>query len=136
MTRTVMVRNLVAVAAITIFSVGLSGCDYWPPALQTQIEQLRSELQTATAEKTQLQNQLASITKVKDELQVQVDDLTRANRDKSSMINNLQNSLAAAQERLAKSAKVATPKAGAAKPSAKVTQKAPAKKKAAAKATR
>ena len=136
MTRTVMVRNLVAVTAIALFSVGLSGCDYWPPALQTQIEQLRSELQTATAEKTQLQNQLASITKVKDELQVQVDDLTRANRDKSSMINNLQNSLTAAQERLAKSAKVATPKAGAAKPSAKVTQKAPAKKKAAAKATR
>ena len=127
MIRTVMVRNLAAVAAITIFSVGLSGCDYWPPALQTQIEQLRSELQSATVEKTLLQNQLASVTKVKDDLQVQVDDLARANRDKSSMINSLQNSLAAAQERLAKSAKVATPKSGAAKPSAKVTQKAPAK---------
>ena len=136
MIRTVMVRNLVAVAAITIFSVGLAGCDYWPPALQTQIEQLRSELQSATVEKTQLQNQLASLTKVKDDLQVQVDDLARANRDKTSMINSLQNSLAAAQERLAKSAKVATPKAGAVKPSsAKVTQKAPAKKKAPAKAT-
>ncbi|MEK7237478.1 MAG: hypothetical protein AAB242_12685 [Nitrospirota bacterium] len=136
MTQTMMVRNLVAVAAITIFSVSLSGCDYWPPALQTQIEQLRSELQSATMEKTQLQNQLASITKVKDDLQVQVDDLSRANRDKSSMINSLQNSLAAAQERLAKSAKGATPKAGAVKPSAKVTQKkAPAKKKAAARAT-
>ena len=135
MIRTEMVRNLVAVAAITIFSVGLSGCDYWPPALQTQIEQLRSELQSATVEKTQLQNQLASLTKVKDDLQVQVDDLARANRDKTSMINSLQNSLAAAQERLAKSAKVATPKAGAVKPSAKATQKAPAKKKAPAKTT-
>ncbi len=135
MTQTMMVRNLAAVAVITIFSVGLSGCDYWPPALQTQIEQLRSELQTATVEKTQSQNQLASITKVKDDLQAQVDDLSRANRDKSSMINSLQNSLAAAQERLAKSAKVATPKAGAVKPSAKVTQKASAKKKAPSKAT-
>ena len=48
MIRTAMVRNLVAVAAITLVSVGLSGCDYWPPALQTQIEQLRSELQSAT----------------------------------------------------------------------------------------
>lgn len=133
MTRTVMVRNLVAVAAITIVSVGLSGCDYWPPALQTQIEQLRSELQTVTMEKTQLQNQLVAITKVKDDLQVQVDDLTRANRDKSSMMNSLQNSLAASQERLAKSAKAATPKAGTVKPSAKVTKKAPAKKKASAK---
>ena len=135
MTRTVMVRNLVAVAAITIVSVGLSGCDYWPPALQTQIEQLRSELQVVTAEKTQLQNQYASFAKLKEDLQAQVDDLSRANRDKSTMINGLQNSLAAAQERLAKSAKVATPKAGAVKPSAKVRQKAQAKKKSTAKAT-
>ena len=135
MTQTLLVRKLAAVAAITIFSVSLSGCDYWPPALQTQIEQLRSELQSSTMEKIQLQNQLASLTKVKDDLQAQVDDLSRANRDKSSMINSLQNSLAAAQERLAKSAKVATPKTGAVKPSTKVTQKAPAKKKAPAKPT-
>ena len=135
MTRTVMVRNLVAVAAITIVSVGLSGCDYWPPALQTEIEQLRSELQSATAEKAQLQNQYASFAKVKEDLQAQVDELSRENRDKSTMINSLQNSLAAAQQRLAKSAKVATPKAGAVKPSAKVRQKAPAKKKTPAKAT-
>ena len=135
MTRTVMVRNLVAVAAITIVSMGLSGCDYWPPALQTEIEQLRSELQSATAEKTQLQNQFASFTKVKEDLQAQVDSLSRANRDKSTMITSLQNSLAVAQQRLAKSAKVATPKAGAVKPSAKVRQKATAKKKTPAKAT-
>jgi septal ring factor EnvC (AmiA/AmiB activator) len=134
-TVTVMVRNLVAVAAITIISVGLSGCDYWPPALQTQIEQLHSELQMVTIEKTQLQNQLASVTKVKDDLQAQVDDLARANRDKSSMMNSLQNNLAAAQGKLAQSSKVAKPKAVAGKSPAKVTQKAPAKKKAPARAT-
>jgi septal ring factor EnvC (AmiA/AmiB activator) len=130
-----MVRNLVAVAAIMLVSVGLSGCDYWPPALQTQIEQLRSELQSATMEKAQLQNQLASFTKVKDDLQAQVNDLSKANHDKSTMIASLQNSLTAAQERLAKSSKAAAPKTGAVKPSTKVTQKAPAKKKAQAKAT-
>ena len=119
MAHRVMVRNLVAVAAITMASIGLSGCDYWPPALQTQVEQLRSELQMVTMEKTQLQNQLASFSKVKDDLQAQVDDLTRANRDKSTMINSLQNSLSAAQERLLRSAKAATPKANAVKPSAK-----------------
>ncbi len=133
MTRTVMVRNLVAVAAITLVSVGLSGCDYWPPALQTQIEQLRSELQSVTAEKAQLQNQYASFAKVKDDLQAQVDDLSRSNRDKSTMINSLQNSLTAAQERLAKSGKAVAPKLATAKPSAKVKQKAPTKKKASAK---
>jgi len=139
MIRTVLAHKFVAIAAITVFSMGLAGCDYWPPALQTQIEQLRSELQAATVERTQLQNQLASITKVKDDLQIQVDDLSRANRDKSSIINSLQNSLAAAQERLAKSAKGATPKAGtaktSAKPAQKSSQKVPAKKKPAAKVT-
>lgn len=135
MTRTVMVRNLVAAAAMTLVSVGLSGCDYWPPALQTQIEQLRSELQSVTMEKAQLQNQLASITKVKEDLQAQVNDLSKANQDKSVMIASLQSGLAAAQGRLAKSAKVATPKASAVKPTTKATQKAPAKKKAPAKAT-
>jgi outer membrane murein-binding lipoprotein Lpp len=136
MIRTMMVRNLVAAAAITLSAVSLSGCDYWPPALQAQVEQLRAELQTVTAEKAQLENQVASFAKVRDDLQAQVDDLTKANRDKSAMIGNLQNNLAAAQERLAKSVKVTTPKAGAAKPAAKIAPKAPAKKKAAAKATR
>ena len=133
MARTVMVSNVIAAAAITLVSVGLSGCDYWPPALQTQIEQLRSELQSATLEKAQLQNQLASIAKVKDDLQTQVNDLSRANQDKSTMIASLQSGLAAAQGRLAKSAKAATTKASAVKPPAKVTQKAPAKKKTQAK---
>jgi septal ring factor EnvC (AmiA/AmiB activator) len=133
MARTVMVRNLVAVAAITLVSVGLSGCDYWPPALQTQIEQLHSELQSATMEKALLQDQLASLTKVKDDMQAQVSDLSRANQDKSTMIASLQTSLAAAQGRSAKSAKVAPLKAAAVKPSTKVTQKAPAKKKTPAK---
>src|SRR2546423_4205138 len=127
MTRTVMVRNLVAATAIAIVSVGLSGCDYWPPALQTQIEQLSSELQSVTLEKTQLQNQFASFAKVKDDLQAQVDELSRANRDKTTMINGLQNSLAAAQERLAKSAEDATPKAGRAEASAKARPNAQAK---------
>ncbi len=136
MIRTMMVRNLVAAAAITLSAVSLSGCDYWPPALQAQVEQLRAELQTVTAEKAQLENQVASFGKVRDDLQAQVDDLTKANRDKSAMIGNLQNNLAAAQERLAKSVKVTTPKAGAPKPAAKVAPKAPAKKKAATKATR
>jgi len=136
MTRTVMVRNLMAMAAITLVSVGLSGCDYWPPALQTQIEQLQSELQSATMEKAQLQNQLVTIAKVKDDLQAQVNDLSKANHEKSTMITSLQNSLAAAQGRLGKSVKVATPKASAVKPSVKVKQKAPAKKKAPAKAAR
>jgi chromosome segregation ATPase len=133
MTRIMMVRNLVAAAALMTVSVGLSGCDYWPPALQTQIEQLRTELQTVTAEKAQLQNQYASFAKVKEDLQAQVDDLSRANRDKSTMIASLQSSLTAAQERLAKLGKGQAPKAAAVKASSKAKQSSPTKQKAPAK---
>jgi chromosome segregation ATPase len=114
----------------------LAGCDYWPPALQTQIEQLRSELQTVTMEKTQLQAQMASLSKVKDDLQAQVDDLVRTNRDKSTMIASLQSSVTALQERLAKSSKPVTARAATAKPASKpgakpavkTAHKAPVKK--------
>jgi peptidoglycan hydrolase CwlO-like protein len=123
-----MVRNLVAVVAVTVVAMGLSGCDYWPPALQTQIEQLRSEVQMVTMEKAQLQNQLASITKAKDDLQAQVDDLSRASRDKSVMITSLQNSLTALQGRQAKAAKTAAPKTAAVQSTAKAKPKAPAAK--------
>ncbi|SLM49547.1 putative Murein lipoprotein (Modular protein) [Nitrospira japonica] len=128
---------------VAILAVGcmltLAGCDYWPPALQTQIEQLRSELQTVTAEKSQLQTQLASIAKVKDDLQVQVDDLSRANRDKSAMIANLQNSVTSLQERVHKTSKAGASKAVPAKAHAKAKPKTvvktSAKKRPAAKAT-
>jgi chromosome segregation ATPase len=109
--------------------VGIAGCDYWPPALQTQIEQLRSEIQTVTAEKTLLQNQVDSLSRVKEDLQTQVDNLSRANRDKTTMITSLQNSVTALQARLAKSAKAASAKTSTAKSAAKSTKKAPVKKK-------
>ncbi|WP_455388930.1 hypothetical protein [Petrachloros mirabilis] len=114
-------------------AVGIAGCDYWPPALQTQIEQLQSELQAASAEKVQLQNQLASVTKAKDDLQTQVDELSRAGRDKSDLIQSLQNTVTSLQARLAKSTKAAAAKASSKKPAAKTKKKAPAKKKAATK---
>jgi septal ring factor EnvC (AmiA/AmiB activator) len=114
-------------------AVLLAGCDYWPPALQTQIEQLRSELQTVTMEKVQLQNQVSSVMKAKDDLQMQVDDLSRTSRDKSTMIASLQSSVSALQERLTKSSRPVAAKAPTAKvtpkPAVKTTQKAPVKKK-------
>jgi chromosome segregation ATPase len=127
-----------AAGLVIAVAVMLSGCDYWPPALQTQIEQLRSELQVVTMEKAQLQNQVTALTKVKDDLQLQVEDLSRTNRDKSTMIASLQGSVTSLQERLAKSSsKPAVVKATgtktATKPVAKTT-KAPVKKKPAAKA--
>jgi len=127
-----------AVGLVIVIAAMLSGCDYWPPALQTQIEQIRSELQTVTMEKAQLQTQMTSLMKAKDDLQAQVDDLVRTNRDKSAMIASLQSSVTSLQERLVRSSKPATVKAASAKPaivkpatkpSVKTASKAPVKKK-------
>ena len=37
--------------ALMTLSMTVSGCDYWPPALQAQIEQLQQEAQLATADR-------------------------------------------------------------------------------------
>ncbi len=104
----------VAVSAMLVVTGGgLSGCDYWPPALQTQIEQLKTELQTVTMERDQLQSQLSAATKAREELQARVDELTRANREKTAMIATLEHSLAAERQKLAKLTKTGMVRAAA-----------------------
>ncbi|MBA2486526.1 MAG: hypothetical protein H0V35_10595 [Nitrospira sp.] len=83
----------------------LTGCDFWPPALQAQIEQLHSEAQQAAADKALLQNQLNAANKAKEELQIRVEDLTRVNKEKSAMIANLEHTIAAAREHAVKATK-------------------------------
>jgi peptidoglycan hydrolase CwlO-like protein len=114
-------------------TAAFTGCDYWPPALQAQIEQLRGEAQAAAADKALLQNQLNAANKAKEELQTRVEDLTRINKEKSSMIANLERALTVERERAAKLTKGSPPKAKPkaaskpalkpAKPPAKVTPK-------------
>ena len=98
-------------------AIGLAGCDYWPPALQAQIEQMRSETQTLTMEKTQLQGQVNELAKTKQDMQAQIDELSRANREKTAMIASLHNQVEALRVKLAKAA---TPP----KPATKATMKA------------
>ena len=100
----------------------LAGCDFWPPALQAQIEQLHAEGQQAAADKALLQIQLNAANKAKEELQLRVEDLTRVNKEKSAMIANLEHTMAAARERAVK-----TTKSQAVKPPAKTVAKKPVK---------
>jgi hypothetical protein len=105
-----------------------TACDYWPPALQAQIEQLRTEAQTAAADKALLQNQLNAANRAKEELQTRVEDLTRVNKEKSIMIANLERSLAVDRERVAKLSKGAPVKTKpAVRPPAKVQPKSSGK---------
>lgn len=120
------------------FSLTLSlvGCDYWPPALQAEIERLRAELQTSTMETTQLQAQVADLSKIKQELQGQLDELSRLNREKTGMITSLQNQLDASRARALKArAPKPPPKSTVrAKSASKIAPKAPANKSRAPKA--
>jgi len=111
------------------FVLSMTGCDYWPPALQAQIEQLRSETQTLAMEKTQLQAQVNELSKAKQDMQAQIDDLSRVNREKTGMITGLQNQL---DTRRARAMKTMAPKAPA-KSTAKSIAKQPVKKKTATK---
>lgn len=113
--------------------IGLTGCDYWPPALQAQIEQLRSETQTLAMEKTQLQTQLSDLARSKQDLQAQVDDLSRMNREKTGMITSLQNQLDTLRAKAVKSMAPKPPAKLAAKTTTKPAAKQPVKKKPSAK---
>ena len=114
-----------ALSCLTVAGVAallmLTGCDFWPPALQAQIEQLHAEAQQAAADKALLQNQLNAANKAKEELQIRVEDLTRVNKEKSAMIANLEHTLSAAREQAGKG------KSQAVKTSGKTVSKKPVK---------
>ncbi|MDH4236021.1 MAG: hypothetical protein OEW25_00240 [Nitrospira sp.] len=110
--------------------VSMTGCDYWPPALQAQIEQLRSETQTLATEKAQLQVQVNDLSNDRRDLQAQFDELSRVNREKTEIITGLQHQVTALR---AKVGKAVAPAKASAKPATKSTAKQPVKKKAAPK---
>ena len=128
-----MIRHPMRVISTVVccsLTLSLVGCDYWPPALQAEIEQLRSETQTLTMEKIQLQAQVADLSKTKQELQGQVDELSRIGREKTGMITSLQNQLDAVRARALKAMSHKSPphKASAkstAKSATKLTSKTP-----------
>lgn len=131
-------RGLRSGVVIVAALIGLSGCDYWPPALQAQIEQLRTDAQTATTEKAKVEAKLNETTKLlnettklKDELQARADEFVRLNREQAAKIASLEKDLAAERRKMAKSGKKAAPAKASAKASPKKKPtKAPAKKRA------
>lgn len=122
------IRQLATALAFgACITTALTGCDYWPPALQAQIEQLRIEAQTAAADKALLQNQLSAANKAKEELQSRVEELSRVNKEKSSMIASLERALSAERERVSKLTKGSAGK-GKSKASGKAVGKPPRKR--------
>ncbi len=126
--RTVVVAGVAALA--------ITGCDYWPPALQAQIEQLRNEAKQAAVDRAALEEQLNAAVRLRDELQAKADELTKSNQELAARVANLEQSLVAERQKMAKKVQTATKsmaKAGvktSPNASAKAASKAAAKKKA------
>ncbi len=90
-------------AALIIVSVlGVSGCDYWPPALQAQIEQLKADAQTMAAEKAKVDGSVATLTAEKAALVKKVDELSKMLKTRTDQVASLEQSLAAEREKVAK----------------------------------
>lgn len=126
-------RQAMALAGVALglsCLVSMTGCDYWPPALQAQVEQLRSETQALATEKAQLQVQINDLSNARRDLLSQLEEMSRVNREKTMMITSLQHQVDALRTKGAKA--VASVKASV-KPAAKSTAKQPVKKKAAPK---
>jgi septal ring factor EnvC (AmiA/AmiB activator) len=111
--------------------LALSGCDYWPPALQAQIEQLKGDLQIAAAERAKLETQLKEMGQMRDQLQVRADELTRLNRELAARVQTLETNLKTEQDKSAKLTKgvKTAPAKTSAKTSTKSTAKSTGKKK-------
>ena len=77
------VRGCMILAGLMILS--LSGCEYWPPALLAQLEQLRNHVQDLSDERAELETHLREATVVREDLMGQVGTLPRENRSQTSV---------------------------------------------------
>jgi outer membrane murein-binding lipoprotein Lpp len=119
--------GMMGVMAVLCLTMGLlAGCDYWPPALQAQIEQLRGEVQLAVADRTRLENQVKETVKSRDELQMRLDEMSRINHELTGRVATLEQNVLAEREKVAKLSKP-LPRASA--KAAKKTAKPQPKKK-------
>lgn len=121
-------RRAMAAVALCI-GLAAAGCDYWPPALQAQIEQLRQEAQIASTERLKIESQLMDARKDRDQLQARLDELSRSNHALSAEITKLETALNTEKDKVAKLTKGGSKAVATAKAPAKTTQKAAAAKK-------
>ncbi len=73
-------QPFVALTGRTLFLLGLlglGGCDYWPPALQSQIETLRSDLEDAMDERQRLTGELDELRSTRAFLEREVEEKAR-----------------------------------------------------------
>ena len=87
-----VVAMLAAVGCLTV----LSGCDWWPPALQQRISQQETQVQTLGKEKTALQDKVVELTKTADDCKAQSAQGAKAQADLQAQVDQLKADLEAA----------------------------------------
>ena len=92
---------LAAVGCLTV----LSGCDWWPPALQQRIGQQEAQVQALGKEKTALQDKVAELTKAADDCKAQSAQAAKAQADLQVQVDQLKADLEAALAKKGKPAK-------------------------------
>jgi septal ring factor EnvC (AmiA/AmiB activator) len=114
-------RGVGLAGLIIMMALGLSGCDYWPPALQAQIEQLKADVQASAAEKSKAEAHVATLTTEKAALVNKVEELTKLLKTRADQVASLEQSLAAEKEKVIKLS--AKPAPAAKKKAAPATKK-------------
>ena len=74
----------------------LSGCEWWPPALQQRIGQQETQLKILGAEKTALQNKGVELTKAVDDCKAQSAQGAKVQADLQAQVDQLKADLEAA----------------------------------------
>ncbi len=79
--------NRIGILVALILS--LSGCDYWPPALHHEMEELRSHLNDVLDERQQLNNDIAELRSLQASLQREVEEKEHENEELRSHLAQL-----------------------------------------------
>jgi len=74
----------------------LSGCDWWPPALQERIGQKEAQVTALGKEKTALQGKVAELTKAADDCKAQAAEGAKAQAELQAQVDQLKADLEAA----------------------------------------
>jgi peptidoglycan hydrolase CwlO-like protein len=95
-------RRVAGMLAVVGCLAALSGCDWWPPALQQRIGQQEAQIQNMGKEKTALQSKVAELTKAVDDCKAQSAQVAKAQADLQAQVDQLKTALSAAEAKVKK----------------------------------
>lgn len=76
-------------------ALAVSGCDYWPPALQAQIEELETDNARLLERQTEIQQRLTDTRRDNESLKSEAEDLARRNQQLAARLQQAEQGLRA-----------------------------------------